>query len=109
MPFLTEEEVGRLLGPRRPADSELDLRGVEPPRALRMLERAIRDGRYGRPASVIIRIDPATPSSGETLFLHVGRALLEAKRRRSVVRCHPLPEAEGSGFYVEFSGDPDSR
>lgn len=109
MPFLTEEEVRRLLGPQRPADSELDLRSVEPPRALRMLERTIQDGRYGRPESVIIRIDPATPSSGETLFLPVGRALLEARRRRFVTRCHPLPEADGSGFYVQFSGDRKRR
>ena len=109
MPFMTEEEARGLFGPGGPADRELDLRGVEPPRALRMLERVIRDGGHGRPESVTIRIDPATPSSGETLFLPVGRALLEAKRRRIVIHCHPLPAADGGGFYVEFAGDRKLR
>ena len=57
--------------------------------------------------SVVIRIDPATPTSGETLFLPVGRQLLDARRRNLIGQFTPLPDGDGGGFHVELSGRPD--
>lgn len=59
-----------------------------------------------QPTTVVIRLDPATAVSGETLFLPVGRQLLDARRRGLVERFHPLPLADGGGFYVEVPGYP---
>jgi hypothetical protein len=62
--------------------------------------------RSPQPRTVVIRIDPATAVSGETLFLPVGRQLLDARRRGLVMRFHPLPMSDGGGFHVELPGYP---
>ena len=84
------------------AEGELDLRGVQASEALSLLKQVVQAGRPERPSSLVILIDPATATSGETLFLPVGRALLDAKRRGLLARCHPLSEDNDSGFFVEF-------
>jgi hypothetical protein len=48
--------------------------------------------------SVVLRIDPATPDSGETLFGRLGRHLLDLKRRGLVASLAPLDPARGAGF-----------
>ena len=63
-----------------------------------MLERVRPDAL----TSMVVRIDPATATSGETLFLPVGRQLLEARKRGLITGFQPLPEADGGGFYVEL-------
>ena len=108
MPFMTEDEVGDLLGAEKSADSELDLRGIEASEALGLLKGTIRDQGENSPRSVLVRIDPATADSGETLFLPVGRALLEAKRKGLVSHCHPLMELGAAGFYVELPASEES-
>jgi hypothetical protein len=47
---------------------------------------------------VLVRIDPATPDSGETLFGRLGRHLLDLKRRRLVATLAPLDPRHGAGF-----------
>tara|TARA_B100000676_G_scaffold290448_1_gene323932 strand:- start:2185 stop:2505 length:321 start_codon:yes stop_codon:yes gene_type:complete len=102
MPLFTDEQVQKLLGPDAEAEEELDLRGVQATEALSLLEQVVQARPLERPNSLVVRIDPATATSGETLFLPVGRALLDAKRRGLLARCHPLSEDNGSGFFVEF-------
>ncbi|MEM9387054.1 MAG: hypothetical protein AAGA68_18475 [Pseudomonadota bacterium] len=102
MPEFDPETVRALVGDLADGEHTLDLRGVSLRTALnsisRMLERQHPEGL----TSVVILIDPATETSGETLFLPVGQKLLEARRRGLVARFHPLPEADGGGFYAEL-------
>ena len=80
------------MGDRASAEHELDLRGVSTAHARIAIERMLERRHFVEAATVVIRIDPATPTSGETLFLPVGRQLLEARRRKLVGRFTPLPE-----------------
>src|SRR3546814_15924205 len=48
--------------------------------------------------SVVVRIDAATPESGETLFARLGRHLLDLKRRGLLATLAPLDTARGAGF-----------
>ncbi len=105
MPFLDERDLRRISGRAGPADYELDLTGVDREHArvaiLRMLERQ----RFREDArSVVIRIDPAGPGSGETLFQPVGRQLVDAMKRGLVSRCSPLAPKDGAGFVIELPG-----
>jgi len=106
MPLFDPDSVRALVGERANGEHTLDLRGVSLSHARsaisQMLERWLSDDS----TSVVIRIDPATASSGETLFLPLGRQLLEARARGLITRFHPLPEADGGGFYVELPGRP---
>ena len=106
MPLFEPDSIRALVGDRANGEHTLDLRGVCLSHARlaisQMLERRHSDGL----TSVVIRIDPATATSGETLFLPIGRQLLEARKRGLVTRFQPLPEADGGGFYVELPGGP---
>ena len=106
MPLFEPGSIRGLVGDRANGERTLDLRGVSLSRARsaisQMLERWCSDDL----TSVVILIDPATSTSGETLFLPVGRQLLEARRRGLIARFHPLPEADGGGFYIELPGRP---
>jgi hypothetical protein len=106
VPLLDHEQVRGLVGNQDSADYELDLRGVSMAHARIAIERMLERRRFVEAATVVIRIDPATPTSGETLFLPVGRQLLEARRRNLVHRFRPLPEGDGGGFHVELPGHP---
>jgi hypothetical protein len=48
--------------------------------------------------SVLVRIDPATPESGETLFGLLGRHLLDLRRRGLIATLQPLDPRRGAGF-----------
>ena len=104
MPLFESDSIRALVGDHANGEHTLDLRGVCLSHARlaisQMLERRHSDGL----TSVVIRIDPATATSGETLFLPIGRQLLEGRKRGRITRFHPLPEANGGGFYVELPG-----
>src|SRR3546814_4374280 len=69
----------------------------------RMVERQrFRD--VGR--SVVVRIDPATPECGGTLFGRLGRHLLDLKRRGLIATLAPLDPSRGAGFNLTL---PASR
>ena len=106
MPLFEREQIRNLVGDRASADYELDLRGMSRAYARIAIERMLERRRFVEAATVVIRIDPATPTSGETLFLPVGRQLLEARRRKRVSRFTPLPEGDGGGFHVELPAKP---
>lgn len=89
----------RLLDRHGEADYELDLTGLDLAHALASVDRMVERQRFrdvGR--SVMVRIDPATPESGETLFGRLGRHLLDLKRRGLVATLQPLDPRRGAGF-----------
>ncbi len=104
----------RLLDRQGEADYELDLTGLDLAHAVASVDRMVERQRFrdvGR--SVLVRIDPATPESGETLFGRLGRHLLDLKRRGLVATLQPLDPARGAGFNLTLpagkeSGDPES-
>ena len=106
MPLFEPDSIRALVGDRANGEHTLDLRGVSLSHAGTAISQMLERWRSGDLASVVIRIDPATPTSGETLFLPIGRQLLEARKRGLITRFHPLPEADGGGFYVELPGRP---
>jgi len=104
MPLIEPGSLRALVGDRATGDHILDLRGVSLSHARMAISQMLDERRTADGTSVVIRIDAATATSGETLFLPVGRQLLEARRRGLIGRFHPLPEADGGGFYVELPG-----
>jgi hypothetical protein len=111
MPFFEEFYADKLRGVmgRQEAEAVIDLRGTAKADAEAHVA-ALLSGRGGRPVrSVAILINPATPTSGETLFQPIGRLLLDGKRRGVVERLLPLPARDGLGFYVVFSGMPEQQ
>ena len=106
MPLFDPDNIRALVGDHANGEYTLDLRGVPLSDAESAISQMLERSRPDDLTSLVIRIDPATPTSGETLFLPVGRQLLEARKRRLITRFHPLPEADGGGFYVELPGRP---
>ncbi len=107
MPLFDHEQIRALVGDQASADYELDLRGLTGAEARIAIERMLEGNDFVEATTVVIRIDPATPTSGETLFLPVGRQLLDARRRALVRHFTPLPEGDGGGFHVELPGHPE--
>lgn len=105
MPFLRDEDIRRLTGFRDAAEYELDLRGLDLAHACASVERMLERSRFRQPRSVVVRIDPASATSGETLFQPIGRVLLEALRAGLLTKCSPLPEGQ-AGFWVRLKGNP---
>ena len=107
---LDESTLRRLTGGSAQADYELDLSGLDQAHALASIERMIERQRFREdPREVVIRLDPATATSGETLFQPVGRALLASLKKGHISACRPLPITEGAGFYIEMPGKGDAR
>lgn len=94
-----DRRLRRLLDRQGEADYELDLTGLDLAHAVASIDRMVERQRFrdvGR--SVLVRIDPATPDSGETLFGRLGRHLLDLKRRGLVATLQPLDPSRGAGF-----------
>lgn len=94
-----ERRLKRLLDRHGEADYELDLTGLDLAHALASVDRMVERQRFrdvGR--SVVVRIDPATADSGETLFGRLGRHLLDLKRRGLIATLQPLDPRRGAGF-----------
>ena len=106
MPLFEPDSIRTLVGDRANGEHTLDLRRVSLSHARSAISQMLERWRSDDLTSVVIRIDPATATSGETLFLPIGRQLLEARKRGLITRFHPLPEADGGGFYVELPGRP---
>ena len=110
MSDLDERNFRRLFARSGDADYELDLTGLDLAHALGSIERMIERQRFREdPREVVIRLDPATATSGETLFQPVGRALLASLKKGHISACRPLPITEGAGFYIEMPGKGDAR
>ena len=107
MPYLKPEDIRRLTGLRDTAEYELDLCGLDRAHAEASIERMLERSRFRPPRSVIIRIDKASATSGETLFQPIGRQLVAAMKADLVRRCRPLPEGN-AGFWIELAGNPNA-
>ena len=107
MPFLKQEDIRRLTGFRDSAEYELDLCGLDLLHAKASVERMLERSRFRPPRSVVIRIDKASATSGETLFQPIGRQLVDAMKAGVIARCRPLPEGS-AGFWVELVGNPNA-
>jgi len=103
MPIFDPATLARLHGTASAADRELDLRGASAALAHAAIERALVETST-EPSSLLIRISPATPTSGETLFQPVARQLLAARRAGLVLSFAPLPPEAGAGFHVQLPG-----
>ncbi len=107
MPFLKNEDLRRITGFRESAEYELDLCGLDQAHAQASIERMLERSRFRPSRTVIIRIDPATATSGKTLFQPIGRLLVDAMKNDLVTRCRPLPEGN-AGFWIELVGNPNA-
>ena len=100
MPFFEQNPLTKLTLQPGAADHELDLRGIPRAAALQLVEHLLAAPEPA--ASYLIRFDPAANDGRETLFLPIGRRLLQARRDGQIAQC--LPAADGAGYFVAFSG-----
>ncbi len=105
----TLRALSRLIGRDNRASWELDLRGLDLPHAAASIERMVEKSRFGTGKAVVVRLDAAAPGGGETLFLPIGRLLLDLMRRQLVSRLNPLSIEQGVGFYLELPGRKETR
>ena len=107
MPYLKQEDLRRITGLKDQAEYELDLCGLDRLHAEASVERMLERSRFRPSRSVIVRMDKASATSGETLFQPIGRQLVAAMKADIVSRCRPLPEGS-AGFWVELIGNPNA-
>lgn len=99
MPFFTENPLEKLAFQAEDAQGVLDLSGLPPAEAMQAVESLL--GMPGGSDSYLIRFEPAGGDGRETLFLPLGRRLLEARRAGRLSRC--LPAADGAGYFIVFA------
>lgn len=102
-PFFEKNPLTRLAGLEGEAEAELDLRGLGKSQAIAELEALLSGPGAGQ--TYHIRFDPADGDRVETLFLPVGRRLLEARRAGRLTRCLPLQT--GDGYFIELGDAED--
>ena len=100
MPHFDIDQAMRYAGDKYTADAAIDLSGMDEAEAIATLDELFADPPTEY-RSLIFRFEPASPGSGETLFLPVGRYLLEKKRGGEIRRLENLLEI-GAGFYIEL-------
>ena len=103
MPYFDENPLSRLALQAGATEIELDLRGLPASEALAQVESLLQ---ARQPASVLIRFDPARGDGRETLFLPLGRRLLEARKAGVLRSC--LPTAEGDGYAIVLTGNSNT-
>ena len=94
-PFFDENPLAKLAGNMVSADHELDLRGLDERQALARIDDLLSNAEPRHGATYCLRFDPADGGGSETLFLPVGRRLLEARRAGQLLRCLPLESGDG--------------
>ncbi|MEK9673733.1 MAG: hypothetical protein VW268_14720 [Rhodospirillaceae bacterium] len=97
-------ELKRLIGYDDRAEYELDLCGLDRAHAEESVRQMLEKSRFRAPRSVIVRLDPPGPDTGETLFQPIGRQLLAARKKGVLEKLSPLPPHAGSGFYLITRG-----
>ena len=99
MPFFDENPLQKLVFQPADAEARLDLRGMPEDLAMLQVERLINDGSDKK--TWLIQFDPAADDGRETLFLPLGRRLLEARRTGLIARC--LPASDGAAYFIAFA------
>jgi hypothetical protein len=103
LPPREERLLSRVLRARATADYELDLTGLDLAHALASIERMVERQRFRDQArDVFLRLDPARPGGGETLFQPVGRQLLALLRQGRLTRCQPVHHDRALGYVIEM-------
>jgi hypothetical protein len=103
LPSTELRKLRRLLGGSQDSEYELDLTGLDLAHSLASIDRMVERQRFrseGR--SVLVHLDPATATSGETLFQPIGQHLLALLRQKLIVKCRPRVGDKGSGFFLEL-------
>lgn len=100
MPYFDENPLSKLALQGDAAEAELDLRGLPANEALSQVESLLQATQARQPSSVRIRFDPARGDGRETLFLPLGRRLLEARKAGLLRSCLPTPD--GDGYLIMF-------
>lgn len=99
MPFFDENPLARLTFQADEAQTVLDLRGLAQHEAMQAVETLL--AARAQTDSCLIRFDPAGNDGQETLFLPLGRRLLQARREGRLARC--LPAADGAAYFIAFA------
>lgn len=103
-PEIDDVGLKRLVGYDDTAEYELDLCGLDLVHATESVNRMVERSRFRAARSVIVRLDPAGPETGETLFQPIGRLLLDLRRKSLLAKLSPLPHFAGSGYYLVTQG-----
>ena len=106
-PEMDDIDLKRLVGYDDNAEYELDLRGLDLAHATESVIRMIERSRFRVRRSIIVRLDPAGPDTGETLFQPIGRLLLDHRRKNALEKLSPLPLYAGCGYYLVTKGKTD--
>jgi DNA-nicking Smr family endonuclease len=104
MPFFDDEDARALQTENLAVDAEIDLTGMARTDALEKLAYDLAEARRARANRVLVRITPATPGGGETLFLPVGRYLRDEVANGRAVRA--MPAMNGAGWVVRLNRAP---
>lgn len=102
MPFFNENPLQQLAFQPGDADAVVDLRGMLHEQAMQRVERLLDDP--GVPKTYLLQFDAASSDGRETLFLPLGRRLLQARRDGVLTRC--LPIADGNAYFIAFASEP---
>lgn len=102
MPFFEQNPLAGLALQAGDADQTLDLRGLDACEAMAQVEGLLNDP--GACGSYLVQFDAISETAGETLFLPVGRRLLQARRDGTIQRC--LPVSDATGYYIEIAPRP---
>ncbi len=98
MPYFEQNPLQKLALKPGDAEHELNLQGLSLGDAMRAVEVLLQSAEAS--GSYAIRFDAASDDGRETLFLPVGRRLLQARREHKLDRCLPL--ANGAGYFISF-------
>lgn len=99
MPYFDKNPLHKLAFQTDPADAVLDLQGMTADQAMRAVEGLLQGP--ASTGSYLIRFEPASQDGRETLFLPLGRRLLQARREGLLNRC--LPASDGAGYFITFA------
>lgn len=105
MPFFDENPLHKLAFQADDAERLLDLRGIADGAALQQVETLLENGIPAQ--TCLIQFDPAGTEGRETLFLPLGRRLLQARRDGILARC--LPAADGAAYFIAFAIEPGGQ
>ena len=98
MPFFEQNPLEKLLFQPGDAEAELDLQGIPADQAMQTVETLLSSP--GAVNTCMLRFDAASNDGRETLFIPLGRRLLQARREGILSRCLPL--ADGAGYFIAF-------
>ncbi len=84
------------------AEVKLDLSDMEKDDALKMLNKTLNECKRSKTTSLYVCFNPATASSGETLFQPVMRTLKVEKWNDYINHASPLLTSDKGGVFVVF-------